>query len=660
MSKTLYICEKPSQARDIANVLGVKDRQEGFIEGKEAIVTWCLGHLLELAPPETYCENLKPWRMAVLPVIPDKWKMVPKKKTQQQLNKIKKLLKRSNLVIIATDADREGEVIGREVLDYCNYQGKINRLWLSALDEVSIKKALADMRSGDETYPLYQSGLGRQRADWSIGMNMTMATSSLFSVRGQGVLSVGRVQTPTLALIVRRDQEIEQFKPKDYYELSVLFHAEQGEFFALWQPPEDYTDEEGRCLKRAYAETIREKITGKIGEVTEFSDKLKKVAPPLCFSLSSLQKLCSSQFGYTAKKTLEVAQSLYEKHKAISYPRTDSGYLPVDQIAEASVVLEAIAKIDNKMQSLINECDLSFRSPTWNDSKVTAHHGIIPTTNKNASMQAMSKDECQVYNLIRRHYIAQFMGNYEYTHRKVTVVCENEQFMASCKLPKVNGWKRAIDKSGEETEEQPLSPSIPKMEKSTKVKAIDSNIAEKQTKPAARFTEGTLIAAMKNIAKFVDEPELKKTLRESAGIGTEATRADIIDKIISRGFVERKKKLLISTEKGRSLISLLPDKIKNPGTTAMWEQALEDIANGKGKIDDFLLDQEDILDFMLEDLKKLKSHQDSEAGITHYPCPKCQSALIRRKGKKGYFWGCSTYPNCKVIVNDKNGKPVAT
>ena len=238
MTKILYICEKPSQARDIARVLGVTSRQEGCIVGNDITVTWCLGHLLALAPPEHYCKNLKPWRMAVLPVIPRKWQLVPVKKTKAQLNIIKKLLKQTNHVVIATDADREGDVIGREILDYYNYQGNVQRLWLSALDDVSIKKALADIRPGESTYPLYQAGLGRQRADYNIGMNMTMATSCLFGEFGQGVLSVGRVQTPTLNLIVARDRLIENFKPTDYFELTAEVEAQKGRFFTRWQAPD--------------------------------------------------------------------------------------------------------------------------------------------------------------------------------------------------------------------------------------------------------------------------------------------------------------------------------------------------------------------------------------------------------------------------------------
>lgn len=658
---TLYICEKPSQARDIAGVLGVTGKGEGYIQCGDTQVTWCLGHLLELAPPDDYCENIKPWRMEVLPMVPKEWKMKPNPKTKAQLKVIKSLLKEAENVVVATDADREGDVIGRELLDYFNFNGKVQRLWLSALDETSIRKALDSIRPGVSTYPLYQAGLGRQRADWSIGMNMTMATTHLFGTRGQGVLSVGRVQTPTLGLVVKRDFEIENFKPKDYFELQVLFRSEKGDFWANWQIPQDYTDMDGRCLKREYAQSVADKVNSVSGEVVNFEEKLKKVSPPLCFSLSSLQKLCSSKLGLTAKETLKVAQSLYEQHKATTYPRTDTGYLPESQFEESEQVLNALVCVDPETKTLVEQADVRHKSPIWNDKKVTAHHGIIPTTNTHVSVDAMSSSERKVYDLIRRYYIAQFMGNYEYVARKAEVACAKEHFKVQCNIPSDLGWKNIITIGVEDTEEdveQEQEGSIPKLDNGEGLSAVDNKVLAKQTKPLARFTEGTLIAAMKNIAKFVDDTKLKKTLRDSAGIGTEATRADIIEKLINRSFIERKKKQLISTKRGRALIDIVPEQMKNPGTTALWEQALDDIAKGEGDLETFLYDQEDILDFMLDDLVELRKTKGSITPEKMHSCPKCKSPMARRKGKSGHFWGCTRYPDCNGIMGDFNGKPI--
>ena len=660
----LYICEKPSQARDIARALGVASRQDGYIEGKGIIVTWCLGHLLELAPPDDYCKNLKPWRMEVLPVIPKEWHMIPQKRTKAQFNIIKKLLKSAAEVVIATDADREGDVIGREVIEFCGYSGKVKRLWLSALDDASIKKALSNIQPGDKTFPLYQAGLGRQRADWLIGMNMTMATSHLFGRPGQGVLSVGRVQTPTLGLIVNRDREIEDFKPKDYFELRVEFSSNKGRFWAKWQPNEECSDDAGRCLKLEHANVVAELIEGKQGNISSFEDKKKKTPPPTAFSLSSLQKLCSSKYGYRAKQTLQIAQSLYEKHKATTYPRTDSGYLPTEQLSEVSGVLSAIVRVDNSMAKLVDLCDKTLVSPTWNDKKVTAHHGIIPTMNQGVSLKSMSDEELKVYDLIRRYYMAQFLGDYHYTSRKLSVLCVEEAFNASCNIPSQLGWKQAIGSSqeeieGDETQENVL---LPCLTKGDGVTHASHSVESKQTKPPSRFTEGSLITAMKNVAKYIDDPALKRTLRETSGIGTEATRADIIEKLITREFIDRKKKQLISTERGRALIDIVPDKIKNPGTTAVWEQTLDDIASREASLSDFLLDQEDILDFMLEDIADKREAQGNSVhnkfikGDTH-PCPLCQAPMLRRKGKKGFWWGCTAYPECKETCRDNKGRP---
>ncbi len=658
---TLYICEKPSQARDIAKVLGVGDYQDGYIQGGDTQVTWCLGHLLSLAPPNDYCEDLQPWRMSVLPIVPKTWRMLPNPKTKKQLRVIKTLLKTTDKVIVATDADREGDVIGREVLEFCNYTGEIERLWLSALDDSSIKKALADIRPGSSTYPLYQAGLGRQRADWMIGMNMTMATSALFGQRGQGVLSVGRVQTPALNLVVQRDDEIENFKTKDYFELKVQFKSDAGEFWTWWEPSDELTDLDGRCLKKEIIEHVIKTIEGKTGHVTKFEEKKRKTSAPVCFSLSSLQKLCNSKFGFGAKETLKIAQSLYEEFKATSYPRTDTGYLPLDQLAESQTVVKAIFESNPSLADLEKFCDLSFKSPVWNDKKVTAHHGIIPTSNSQVNVKGMNTEQRKVYDLICRYYLAQFMGDYTYMQRSVVVECEQEVFASKCNTPQAPGWKQAINPALEDKEENDEAEqfSIPKLSVGDPAQSIDTQTLSKKTKPPARFTEGTLIAAMKNVAKFVDNPELKKTLKETSGIGTEATRADIIEKLLARDYINRNKKQLISTRKGRSLIKILPVNMTNPGTTALWEQTLDDIATGDEQLHDFLLDQEDILDFMLEDLEELhRSKPNRVDNSPVYPCPKCQSPLARRKGKHGFFWSCTEYPDCNGMMVDSVGKPI--
>ncbi len=527
---------------------------------------------------------------------------------------------------------------------------------LSALDEASIRKGLASLQPNESTYSLYLSGLGRQRADWLIGMNMTMATTALFGVPGEGALSVGRVQTPTLALIVARDHLIEHFQASPYYELHVTFQAKAGKLVAHWQPAEEFTDTEGRCVNPAFVQAVIEKVANQTGEVTQAKDTAKKQPPPLCYSLSSLQKVCSSRFGLTAKDTLSIAQALYEKHKATTYPRTDTGYLPEEQWGEASTVLAALEQVDSAVAQWVARCDASLKAPVWNTQKVTAHHGLMPTANDRVNLAAMSGDERKVYELIRQSYLAQFLGEYDYVQRKVVIECQGETFSAQCHIPQTQGWKALVQEESDTPDHS--TARLPKLTAQESGTVLSCEQSDKQTKPPARFTEGTLIAGMKSIAKVVDDLALKKTLKDTAGIGTEATRADIIEKLLTRGFIERNKKQLVSTTKGRDLIALLPDPVKNPATTAEWEQALDDIAQGQGCLGEFLEDQAEVLDFLLADLQEHHRLHPPADQATPQACPSCQAPLRRRKGKKGFFWGCSRYPECDLTLPDKDGQPV--
>lgn len=661
----LYICEKPSQAKDIAAVLGAKIKTQSCFEGQGIAVTWCIGHLLELMPPDHYCEHIKPWRMDILPIVPTSWVLKPQEKTKKQLKAIEQLLKKATSVVIATDADREGDVIGREVLDYCNYKGPVERLWLSALDESSIKKALNSIRPGSSTESLYQAGLGRARADWLIGMNLTMAVSCLFSVPGQGVLSVGRVQTPTLKLVVDRDIEIEHFKSKDYFVLKAqCAPISQELFWTTWEIPEEVTDEEGRCINQSLIDAVVLQIQGQQGTINEFKETRKKEAPPLCLSLSALQQIASAKLGFSAKQTLDVAQSLYEQHKATTYPRTDCGYLPESQFAEAPIVLKALGQVDKEIEPLLSQCSQTFQSRVWNDKKITAHHGIIPTANTQVTLYSMSPPERQLYHIIRAFYLAQFLGDYEYLQRSVVLDIRGHSFKGSSATALVLGWKNAI-KEKEAQEEPEGSPhehlgNIPQLIKGQSVAVTSCQVDKRKTNPPARFTEGTLITAMKSIAKYVDNPQLKKILKETAGIGTEATRANILETLVSREYIKRQGKQLISTPKGRCLIQKLPPSITNPATTALWEQVLDGIANGVNEITDFLDDQSDTLTGMLEQLAHLAPAYKKPCEVSQFSCPECQKILYRREGKKGFWWGCSGFPQCKTTFLDNKGAPRIT
>ncbi len=669
-NKKVFICEKPSQARDIAHVLGANRKKDGYIEGQETIVTWCLGHLLETAKPEHYCKNIKPWRIDILPIIPQKWHMEPTLKVKKQLGVVSTLIKNTNHIVIATDADREGELIAREIISYCQYKGHIERLWLSALDDASIKKALEKIKPGKETETLYYAGLGRQRADWIVGMNMTMATSSLYGKYGEGVLSVGRVQTPTLQLIVTRDRAIENFKPQDYYELFAFFKDEDDRGLWLkWLVPKKMQDDEaGRCLKKESVDSVVKKINQRPAEVSSFVKKKKKQSPPVPFSLSTLQKKASALYGFSAKKTLSIAQELYEKYKATTYPRTDSGYLPESQFSEAREILNALVQCDPSLAPLVDECDTTFKSPAWNDKKVTAHHGIIPTTHK-VNFASMPEDISRIYKLIRTVYIAQFLGDYVYKFSKLTVTCEKEKFTATGNIPLEPGWKKALSKDawGSEAKgKEETTQDLPDWSDKQVLFEEKEKITTKKTKPLPYYTEGTLIGAMESIGKYVEDPKLKKILKETSGIGTQATRASIIEILLKREFITREKKLLKSTEKGRSLVDLLPMVVKDPATTALWEQNLEDVVEGKLSLETFLENQNKNLEVMIDAIAKScgtrrqPEQANPENQIIH-PCPTCDKPMNRRRarGNQRFFWGCSAYPECKVTLPDYNGKPGA-
>ncbi len=583
---TLYLCEKPSQARDIAKVLNVNQRQQGFIQGSNIIVTWCLGHLLEQQPPEYYCKNLKPWRLDVLPVIPDTWCMAVKPKLKKQFNTVKALLKKATTVIIATDADREGECIAREVLDYCHYFGEIKRLWLSALDEASIQQALTQLKPQAETAPLYQAALARQRADWLIGMNMTMAASALFSKRGEGALSVGRVQTPTLNLVVKRDHHIAYFTPIAHYQLDATFNLNDNDTATThWQIPKEMANEQGYCLDKEKVIQIKNIIQNQSGIIQEYNETPKKTPPPLCLSLSALQKVMSAQHGLSAKETLQAAQSLYETHKLTSYPRTDCGYLPASQHAEARTISEQLVKMDNNLASLIKICDFTRKSRVWNDKKITAHHAIIPTKHT-TDLAKLNPQERLTYNTIVRYYLAQFAGDHEYQQRQLIINCQGHQFKAQANQDIQTGWKSILENKKIEN-----TTTILEAQEGQTAQHQHSIVKDKHTQPPAHYTEGTLIDAMKHIARDIKDPDLKKILTTTAGIGTEATRANILETLFHRQYLKRQGKQVMATDKGKALIEKLPDSLTNPITTAQWEQQLEEIAQGGKDKGDFLQEQ---------------------------------------------------------------------
>ena len=590
----LFLCEKPSQAKDIAAVLGASRRGDGCWVGPNATVTWCIGHLLETAPPDAYDTRYKRWVLEDLPIIPQKWKMLVKPRTASQFKAVKRLLGEASELVIATDADREGEMIARELVDHCRYRGPIQRLWLSALDDASIRKALAALKPGAETFSLYHSALGRSRADWLIGMNM----SRLFTLLGrqsgyQGVLPVGRVQTPTLRLVVDRDRSIADFVPVAFWAIDVQLEHQGQTFTAQWRANPDVCDDQDRCLNQSIAQQAAASMSeAPSARLIKLRTERVREAAPLPFDLGTLQEICSKKLGLGAQETLDIAQALYETHKVITYPRSDCGFLPVSQHSEAPSILAALGRADPALSELLPHLDPSRRSRAWNDAKVSAHHGIIPTAAVRDLGRLVGKQRA-VYTLIRARYLAQFLPNHEYDRTQADFDCAGQALRAVGKQIVEPGWKRALPEAlaPAKGREAPAPQPLPALTQGCECAVANVNLKDLWTQPPKPFTEGDLIKAMKNVARLVEDPLLKQKLKDTTGIGTEATRAGIIQGLLDRGYLVKHGKALAATAAAFGLIDAVPRAIADPGTTAIWEQALDMVQSGEMSLEEFVAKQ---------------------------------------------------------------------
>ncbi|MCP5311871.1 MAG: DNA topoisomerase III [Zoogloeaceae bacterium] len=644
----VFLCEKPSQGKDIARVLGAGQRGNGCYSGAGVVVTWCIGHLVEAVPPEGYGEQYKRWAIEQLPILPERWRVEPKAATAAQLKVVQQLVAKAGELVIATDADREGEMIAREIIDLCGYRGPIQRLWLSALNDASIRKALGALKPSAETLPLYFSALARSRADWLIGMNL----SRLFTLLGRqagytGVLSVGRVQTPTLKLVVDRDREIARFVSVPYWAVDVLLsHAGQS-FTASWIPPEGSTDAAGRCLQQPVAQQDADRIrAARDAQVVSVDTERVREAPPLPFDLGTLQEVCSRQLGLDVQETLDIAQALYETHKATTYPRSDSGYLPESMLAEVPAVLDALLATDPSLRPLIGQLDRNQRSRAWNDGKVTAHHGIIPTLEP-ANLSAMSEKELAVYRLIRAHYLAQFLPHHEFDRTVAQLACGGQSLVAVGKQIAVIGWRQVLatpEPDAADGEEAQRSQVLPPLVIGSRCGVEQVELKALKTLPPKPYNQGELVKAMKGVAKLVDDPRLKQKLKETTGIGTEATRASTIKGLLDRGYLLKKGRAIRASDAAFTLIDAVPAAIADPGMTAIWEQALDMIEAGQMTLDTFIAKQSAWV------AQLVQQHRGATLSIAlppSPPCPQCGAPMRQRTGKSGAFWSCSRYPDCK-------------
>src|SRR3990167_2964318 len=507
----LFLCEKPSQGKDIGRILGATQRGEGCLNGSGVTVTWCIGHLVEAAAPEVYDAALKRWSIDQLPMLPERWRVEPKPATAAQFKVVRQSLGQAKELVIATDADREGEMIARELVDLCGYRGPIQRLWLSALNDASIRKALGALRPSAETLPLYHSALARSRADWLIGMNL----SRLFTLLGRqagygGVLSVGRVQTPTLKLVVDRDREIAVFKSVPFWAIDVSLSAGGQAFSAQWVPPDGCTDDAGRCLQQPVAQQAAQQIRAAgSAQVASVETERVREGPPLLFDLGTLQEVCSKQLGLDVQETLEIAQALYETHKATTYPRSDSGYLPESMFAEVPTVLDSLVKTDPLLRPIMDQLDRTQRSRAWNDAKVSAHHGIIPTLEP-ANLSTMSEKELAVYRLIRAHYLAQFLPHHEFDRTVANLSCGQQTLAATGKQVVVKGWHLVLAEPQSEEDGDPAARSqvLPALREGLACQVADVELKALKTLPPRPYTQGELGKSMKGGAKLVSGPRL--------------------------------------------------------------------------------------------------------------------------------------------------------
>ena len=595
----LYIAEKPSVGRAVADMLPKPHQKgDGFIKaGNGDVVTWCIGHLLEQAEPEVYDPSYKKWKREHLPIIPVKWEHQVKPKTRKQFNTVKKLIKQADTLVNMGDPDRVGQILVDEVINYSGVskskRDAAKRCLINDMNPAAIKKSLGDLRNNTDFIPLATSALARARADWLYGINMTR----LCTLQGQesgynGVLSIGRVQTPILGLVAHRDKEIENFVSKPFYEVFVTLQTEKNEqFIAKWKPSEacePYMDEDGRVLSKKLAQTVLNKVQNQIGHVLAVKKDKKKQAPPLPYNLSALQIDAAKRFNLNAQQTLDICQQLYERHKLITYPRSDCRYLPKGHFNDRAQVIRAIAQTCTALSRATEQADTSIKGKAWNDSKVGAHHGIIPTSRAIAP-DRLNKNDLNIYELIARQYIIQFYPPYEYAETQIDSELAGGLFIARQNEVLSLGWKALFPaKKPSNSETNTAETKLPNVSKGDPVKHINGRLDEKQTSPPKPFTDASLLSAMTGIARYVADPEIKKILRDTDGLGTEATRAGIIELLFKRQFLSRKGNDIHATTVGRHLVNSLPNRMVLPDMTAHWESQLEAISEKTMKYGQFM------------------------------------------------------------------------
>ena len=636
--KALVIAEKPSVARDIARVLHCEKKLDGGMEGKDYVVTWALGHLVTLADPEAYDKKYMKWEMETLPMMPDKMKLIVIPQTGKQFRAVKTLLFRKDIdrVVIATDAGREGELVARWILEMAGCHKPVKRLWISSVTDKAIREGFANLRDGREYENLYRAAAARAEADWLVGINATRALTCKYNAQ----LSCGRVQTPTLAMIAHREQEIREFVPEEYFGISLKAAGIRWS----WQ---DKKSGSYRTFDREKAEKQKKELEGKALTVSSVEKVSKNQNAPGLYDLTELQRDASRRFGYSAKETLNIMQRLYENHKVLTYPRTDSRYIGKDVAETLKERLKACAVGPyRKLAGSLAMKPIRTNGSFVDDKKVSDHHAIIPTE-QFVDLSHMTNEERKIYDLVVRRFLAVLMPPFAYDETTMKAEAGESVFTARGKIVKNQGWKEAYEteifseEDEENTEELPKEQQLPELKKGEKLKIEKLELTIGKTKPPARFNEATLLSAMENPVKYMESRDKAyiRTLGETGGLGTVATRADIIDKLFKSFLMEKKGKDIYITSKERQLLKLVPEDLKKPELTASWELKLGKIARGELKQEAFLSSIRGYTEELISEIKTADGTFRHE-NITGKKCPRCGKYLLAVNGKNSKLLVC--------------------
>lgn len=641
MGKTLVIAEKPSVAKDIGKVLKATKKGDGYIYNDEYVISWAIGHLVVLYNPEDYDTQLKSWNYNTLPIKPQEIKLKPNIQTKKQLDILKKLLKDKEItnIICATDSGREGELIFRYIYEYCNCKKPAKRLWISSLTEQSIKEGFAKLRPIEDYDNLYYSARCRSHADWLVGINATRA----YTITHGALLSIGRVQTPTLAIMVDRQNEINNFIPEEYFEIKGVF----DNYSSKWYDPKEKTS---KIQTKEQLDSIINKLVSTEGTIHSVTSTKKTQQPPLLFDLTELQRECNRKYGFSAKKTLQVAQDLYEKRKLITYPRTDSRYISDDMKSDVSKTMNNLnmPPFDRYINEIINE-PLKFTSRIVNNKKITDHHAIIPTDKVNA-IKNLTKDEKMVYYIIVKRFIAVFFEPYIYNATTMLTNVDDELFISKGVAVVQLGYKKLYIDDEKEKEEV-----LPNLNKGDIVNVVEFIPETKMTKPPKQYNEATLLSAMENAGRFVDDEQLKEELKES-GIGTPATRASIIERLLQVEYIKREGKNLVPTDKGMKIIQICPTELKSAETTGKWERGLSRIATGNMQSERFMESIGRFVDFLVNNASQktddvqFEKREYAPKGTKKNlgKCPLCDGVIY--ENTKAYFCSNWQQKQCKFTI----------